>query len=66
MSQQVQDGATVSMAGIGGIDETKVSLTPSVTVLTGRNATNRTSLLQALMTVSGSDNVSMKADADSD
>lgn len=35
-----------------------------MTIPEGRNATNRTSLLQALMAVLGSDDVSLKADAD--
>jgi len=65
-------GATESIAGrveidvenVGGIDETTVSFTPGVTILAGRNATNRTSLLQALMAGLGSDDVSIKGDAD--
>ncbi|AEN07586.1 Kinetochore-Ndc80 complex, subunit Spc25 (plasmid) [halophilic archaeon DL31] len=35
-----------------------------MTVLEGRNATNRTSLLKALMAVLGSDDISLKGDAD--
>ncbi len=49
---------------IGGIDETTVELAPGVTILTGRNATNRTSLLQALMAGLGSERVALKADAE--
>jgi predicted nucleic acid-binding Zn-ribbon protein len=37
---------------------------PGVIALTGRNATNRTSLLQAVMAALGSDTVSLKGDAD--
>ena len=48
---------------IGGIDETDVTFEPSVSVLSGRNATNRTSLLQAIMAGLGSTNVSLKGDA---
>ncbi|WP_423746568.1 archaea-specific SMC-related protein [Haladaptatus sp. SPP-AMP-3] len=48
---------------IGGIDSTTVELTPGVSILTGRNATNRTSLLQALMGALGSEAVSLKGDA---
>ncbi len=54
----------VSVENIGGIDEMDVSFEPGVTVLTGRNATNRTSLLRALMGGLGSDNVSVKGDRD--
>jgi DNA repair exonuclease SbcCD ATPase subunit len=50
---------------IGGIERTEVSFSPGITVLAGRNATNRTSLLQAIMAGLGSDHVSLKADADS-
>ena len=56
--------AEIQAENIGGIDETTVSLSPGVTALTGRNATNRTSLLRALMGALGSDRVSLKGDAD--
>jgi predicted nucleic acid-binding Zn-ribbon protein len=56
--------ADVYVRNVGGIDETTVSLDQGVTVLTGRNATNRTSFLQAVMAGLGSDNVSIKRDAD--
>ncbi|WP_148416136.1 archaea-specific SMC-related protein [Haloferax sp. KTX1] len=56
--------ATVRIRNIGGIDERTVRLDPGVTVLTGRNATNRTSFLRALMGACGSDAVSLKGDAD--
>jgi DNA repair exonuclease SbcCD ATPase subunit len=49
---------------IGGITATDVDLSPGVTVLAGRNATNRTSLLYALMAALGSDVTPLKADAD--
>ncbi|WP_123539350.1 archaea-specific SMC-related protein [Halosimplex salinum] len=54
----------VAVENVGGIDRTSVSFTAGVTILTGRNATNRTSLLQAIMAGLGSDNVSLKGDAD--
>ncbi|MFB6220326.1 MAG: archaea-specific SMC-related protein [Halolamina sp.] len=56
--------ARLSVRNVGGIDETEVELSPGVTVLEGRNATNRTSLLQAIMAGCGSTNVAVKADAD--
>ena len=49
---------------IGGIDETDVIFKPGVSVLSGRNATNRTSLSQAIMAGLGSTDVSLKSDAD--
>jgi DNA repair exonuclease SbcCD ATPase subunit len=54
----------VRARNIGGIDETEVTLHRGITALTGRNATNRTSLLQAIMAALGSDDASLKADAD--
>ncbi|WP_066385910.1 archaea-specific SMC-related protein, partial [Halalkalicoccus paucihalophilus] len=56
--------AAVDVEHIGGIDSTSVEFTPGVTVLAGRNATNRTSFLQALMAALGSDRASLKGDAD--
>jgi DNA repair exonuclease SbcCD ATPase subunit len=63
--EQVTDhDATLRAENIGGIEETTVSFTPGVTVLVGRNATNRTSFLQAVMAALGSENVAVKGDAD--
>lgn len=54
----------VSVENVGGIDETEVGLERGVNVLTGRNATNRTSFLQSIMAAMGSSNVSLKGDAE--
>ena len=54
----------VDIENIGGIDRTSVAFDPGVTLLVGRNATNRTSFLTALMTALGSDRTSLKGDAD--
>ncbi|MFU8866619.1 archaea-specific SMC-related protein [Natronococcus sp.] len=67
-SQNVSDRetpgqATLSVSNIGGIEETTVSFQQGITVLSGRNATNRTSLLQGIMAALGSDRASLKADA---
>ncbi|MFW5905856.1 MAG: archaea-specific SMC-related protein, partial [archaeon] len=56
--------ASISIDNIGGIDHTDVEILPGVTVLAGENATNRTSFLQGLMASLGSENVSLKADAE--
>ncbi|MFP4625176.1 MAG: archaea-specific SMC-related protein [Natronomonas sp.] len=64
-TDQIQEGtAQLSVRAIGGIDETAASFRPGVTVLAGQNASNRTSLLSALMGVLGSNRVSIKGDAD--
>jgi len=55
--------ARLDVRNVGGIDETAVEFAPGITVLTGRNATNRTSLLRSIMAVLGSDDASLKADA---
>jgi predicted nucleic acid-binding Zn-ribbon protein len=54
---------TLDVENVGGIDEASVALEPGVSVLSGRNATNRTSFLQAIMAAVGSEDVSVKADA---
>nr|WP_299269643.1 archaea-specific SMC-related protein [Halorientalis sp.] len=56
--------ATVSAENVGGITEATVDIPPGVTVLSGQNATNRTSFLQSIMAAIGSDEVTLKGDAD--
>jgi DNA repair exonuclease SbcCD ATPase subunit len=58
------DVARFDIENVGGIESTAAELEPGVTVLTGRNATNRTSFLQAIMAACGSENASLKADAE--
>ena len=60
---RLSDG-TIQVENVGGIEETDVEFTSGVNLLVGRNATNRTSLLQAFMAAIGSDNVTIKGDAD--
>ncbi len=62
--EQLSDPARFSVEKIGGIDRTEVDIPPGVTVLTGKNATNRTSFLRAIMCAMGSERVSLKGDAD--
>jgi len=54
----------VEVENIGGISEASETLPPGVSVLTGENATNRTSFLTALMAGLGSERASLKGDAD--
>jgi DNA repair exonuclease SbcCD ATPase subunit len=54
----------LDVENIGGIDQTTVEIRPGTTVLTGRNATNRTSLLQSMMAALGSAKTPLKADAE--
>ncbi|MUV57071.1 archaea-specific SMC-related protein [Halogeometricum sp. CBA1124] len=63
-AQSTTESVELHVENIGGIEETTVELGPGVTALAGRNATNRTSLLQAIMAALGSDRASLKADAD--
>ncbi|MFP8890150.1 archaea-specific SMC-related protein [Natrialbaceae archaeon A-CW2] len=64
MSSELLQSATLEVENIGGIDRTEVDVEPGITVLSGRNATNRTSLLQAFMAALGSERASLKADAE--
>lgn len=65
MSQQAdKQTATVAVRNLGGIDTCEVTFRPGVTVLAGRNATNRTSLLTALAGVLGGTGPTLKSDAD--
>jgi chromosome segregation ATPase len=63
-TEQVVGETQLAVQNIGGIDETTIDFSPGVTILAGENATNRTSLLQAIMAALGSDDVSVKGDAE--
>lgn len=56
--------AELTVENIGGINNCTVTFTPGTTILTGENATNRTSLLSALNGVLGGTEPILKADAD--
>jgi DNA repair exonuclease SbcCD ATPase subunit len=62
--QSTNERVLARVRNIGGIESTEVEFGPGVNVLTGRNATNRTSLLQALMAALGSEKATLKGDAD--
>jgi len=64
MDKLAESTTRVEVRNIGGIDEAEVTLPPGVSILTGRNATNRTSFLQALVAGLGSNRSSLKGDAD--
>lgn len=66
MASAETEQATVSLRAenVGGIERTDVTFDPGVTILVGRNATHRTSLLQAIMAGLGSHRASLKGDAD--
>ena len=59
-----QQPAAIDVRNVGGIAETSVEMEPGTTLLTGRNATNRTSFLQAINAVMGSDDATLNASAD--
>ena len=63
-TQLEQTSARLNVQNIGGIDAADVEFGSGVTVLTGRNATNRTSFLQAVIAGLGGDSVTLKGDAD--
>jgi septal ring factor EnvC (AmiA/AmiB activator) len=58
------ESVTVSVRNLGGIDTESVTFEPGVTVLTGRNATNRTSLLRSVAAALGGSAGELKSDAD--
>jgi len=64
MTSEQSTASAVSVSNIGGIEEKTVEFTPGITILAGRNATNRTSLLTAITGALGSDNVALKSDAE--
>lgn len=55
---------SLTVENLGGIDTADLTLEPGVSILAGRNATNRTSLLTALGGVLGGTTASLKSDAD--
>lgn len=55
--------ATLSVENIGGITDCTVTFTPGVTILTGENATNRTSFLSALNGALGGSEAAVKTDS---
>jgi DNA repair exonuclease SbcCD ATPase subunit len=62
--QITESRVQINIRNIGGIEKSEVTVPPGVSVLTGRNATNRTSFLTALMAGLGSEQVSLKGDAE--
>ncbi len=56
---------SIEVTNIGGITETAVELDEDVTILVGRNATNRTSLLQAMGVALGSAHTPIRSDSES-
>jgi DNA repair exonuclease SbcCD ATPase subunit len=63
-SEVALESVQVRARNIGGIDRTAVDLSSGVTLLRGRNATHRSSFLQAIMAGLGSTRPSLKGDAD--
>ena len=59
-----EEDVRVHARNIGGISQTETTFEPGVTILAGRNATNRTSLLKAIMLALGSERPSLKGDAE--
>jgi hypothetical protein len=60
----VTGDAALTASNIGGIDRAQVEFSPGVTVLTGYNVTNRTSLLRAVNGVLGGTEATLKSSAD--
>ena len=56
--------ATMFVQNVGGIDTCEIEFNPGVTVSTGQNATNRTSLLTAIAGALGGSAATLKSDTD--
>lgn len=61
--EEKQSHAQLQVKNIGGIEESTIELSQGVTILAGRNATNRTSLLRAIMIGLGSDEITLNSEA---
>ncbi len=59
------DDLTVTVQNIGGISESRVTLSPRVTLLVGENASNKSSFLRSLSAVLGGPTPPLKSDATS-
>lgn len=60
--ETVLDDLTVAVRNIGGISESRVTLSPGVTLLTGENASNKSSFLRSLSAVLGGPTPPLKSD----
>lgn len=65
MATSEELAGTVSVENVGGIEKSEVHFDGGVTVLAGRNATNRTSFLTAVIAALGGHQASLRAGADS-
>ena len=61
-SQVSKKSVKLQASNIGGISQADVSLSLGATILTGRNAINRTSFLRATIAALGSESTSLKRD----
>jgi len=64
MTEDTHDHMTVTVERLGGIHSDQFTFDSGVTVLTGRNATNRTSLLRAIGAGLGGSSGELKSDAE--
>lgn len=60
--EPVLENLTVEVRNIGGISESQVTLSPGVTLLTGENASNKSSFLRSLAAVLGGPTPPLKSD----
>lgn len=62
--QETSSSLSIDATNIGGIESRSLDLDPGINALIGRNATNRTSMLQSIMAAIGSKRATLKSDAD--
>jgi len=63
-AKEPSEPARITVHNLGGITDCDVDIPPGVTVLSGENATNRTSLLSALIGALGGEMATLKSDAE--
>lgn len=61
--ESVLEDLTVAVRNVGGISESRATLSPGVTLLAGENASNKSSFLRALAAVLGGPTPPLKSDA---
>ena len=64
MTRVTPRSATIAVRNVGGIEACELTFSPGVTILTGRNATGRTSLLSALAGALGGSAARLKTDTE--
>jgi DNA repair exonuclease SbcCD ATPase subunit len=63
-AREASEPAQIAVHNLGGITDCEIEISPGVTVLSGENATNRTSLLTSMIGVLGGEMATLKSDTE--